>query len=114
MKHDTPATSAAARKPAEHQRRPIRRNPLAPSNKRSQAVTPAPGQSPFSMTELHAELLLRLEQGTIRPEEMTHFQLQSNDATVDQELTRMLLSIQQLERHRLRLIEHLRALRSGT
>ena len=65
------------------------------------------------MDPLHEQLLQRLEAGQIHPQEMQAFQLANQDATVEHELMWMLFSIEQLEKHRLRLVEHLRSLRVG-
>lgn len=62
------------------------------------------------MDPLHEQLLQRLEAGQIHPEEMQRFQGANQDATVDRELLWMLFSLDQLEKHRLRLVEYLRSL----
>ena len=65
------------------------------------------------MDPLHDQLLQRLEAGQIHPQEMQAFQLANQDATVERELMWMLFCIEQLEKHRLRLVEHLRSLPVG-
>lgn len=66
------------------------------------------------MDPLHAQLLSLLEAGRIHPEEMEQFRSANQDETVDRELMWLLFCIEQLENHRLRLVEHLRALRATT
>ena len=66
-----------------------------------------------AMDPLHERLLQRLEAGQIHPLEMEAFQLAIQDATVERELRGMLGSIEQLEKHRLQLVEHLRAIRAA-
>lgn len=106
------AIPAEAKVPEYQQSRQIRANPLAPLRNGNQPIKPVQMPAPLSMPALHAELLRRLELGQIRPDEMARFKAESNDATVDQELTWMLFNIRQLERHRLRLVQHLRAQRT--
>ena len=69
------------------------------------------------MEPLHLTLLERLELGEIRRDELERFRADNDsgaqpDATVDQELMWILFSLEQLEKHRLRLVEHLRARRA--
>lgn len=63
-----------------------------------------------AMDPLHEQLLQQLEAGQIHPQEMQQFQAANRDATVNHELMWILFSIEQLEKHRLRLVEHLRTL----
>jgi hypothetical protein len=66
------------------------------------------------MNPLHEQLLNRLEAGDIHPEEMKWFRSVSEDARVEQELAWILFSVEQLEKHRLRLVEFLRAQRAAS
>ena len=64
------------------------------------------------MDPLHEQLLEQLETGQIRREDMERFRADSQDATVQQELMWIVFSIDQLEKHRLRLVQHLRSRRA--
>ena len=65
------------------------------------------------MDPLQEQLLRRLETGEIHREELESFRRGCLDSTVDQELMWILFSVEQLEKHRLRLVQHLRSLRSA-
>jgi len=65
------------------------------------------------MDPLHAQLLERLENGHIHPQEMERFRADNPDPTVDRELMWIGFSLEMLEKHRFRLVEHLRSLRQA-
>lgn len=62
------------------------------------------------MDPLHEQLLGQLEVGQIHPVEMERFRTGNSDQVVDLELMWIQFSIELLEKHRLRLVEHLRSL----